>query len=482
MPDRAIVVGSGPNGLAAAVTLARAGVPVEVYERSHALGGGAHTAEVTLPGFRHDICSAVHPMALVSRFFGDFGLTERVRFVNPDLAYAQAITPERAALAWRDLERTADGLGRDGPAWRALLRPFVDHADRVADLVSGALHAVPDRPWELPGIVRGVLEQGTRAGTLRWREEEAPALLAGVLAHTIRPLPSLSTAAAGMVLAGAAHVGGWPIPVGGSQAIADAMADDARAHGATLTTGVEVRSLADLPAARAVLFDTTPRALVRIAGDRLPAGYARRLLQFRYGDGAAKVDFALAGPVPWAAAGLREAGTIHLGGTREETTAAEGAVARGYYPERPYVLVAQPSVHDPTRAPAGRHVLWAYTHVPHGSTRDMTEAITARIERFAPGFRDLVLASTAHSAAQLEHHNPNYVGGDIAAGAVSLPQLLARPVLAADPWRAPGGRGLYLCSASTSPGPGVHGIGGWRAALSALRHEYGIDRAPVLAP
>ncbi|MGM0386469.1 MAG: phytoene desaturase family protein, partial [Actinomycetota bacterium] len=347
MAEGAIIVGAGPNGLAAAVTLARAGVPVEVYERASFVGGGTRTAEITLPGFRHDICSAVHPMALVSPFFREFRLTERIQFLNPDIAYAQGITRYRAAIAWRDVERTAAGLGRDGAAWLSLMRPFIDHADRVTDLISRPLLRVPARPWEVLGLGLTVLEQGTPLWNLRWREQDAPALLGGALAHAIGQLPSLSAAAAGLVLAGAAHVGGWPIPMGGSQSIADALADDARAHGATFTTGVEVSSLADLPPARAVIFDTTPRAMVRIAGVRLPAGHARRLLRFRYGDGVAKVDYALSGPVPWAAPGLAGAGTIHLGGTREETAASEAAVARGEYPERPYVLVSQPSVLDP---------------------------------------------------------------------------------------------------------------------------------------
>ena len=482
MTDRTIVIGAGPNGLAAAVTLARAGVPVEVYERASFLGGGTRTAEITLPGFRHDICSAVHPMALVSPFFRRFGLTERLEFHHPEIPYAQGITRDRAAIAWRDVERTVAGRGRDGGARLSLMRPFVEHAERVADLISGPLLRLPARPWELLGLGLAVLEQGSPLWNLRWRDEQAPALLGGALAHAIGPQPSLSAAAAGLVLAGAAHVGGWPIPVGGSQAIADALADDARAHGATFLTGVEVASLADLPPARAILFDTTPRAMVRIAGDRLPVTHIRRLLRFRHGDAAAKVDYALAGPVPWAAEGLAAAGTIHLGGTREEMAASEAAVARGDYPERPYVLVSQPSTFDPSRAPAGQHVLWAYSHVPRGSTRDMTEAITSRSEEFAPGFRDLIRASTSHSAVQLEPHNPNYVGGDIASGSVDRRQLVARPVLAADPWQAPGGSGMYLCSASTPPGPGVHGVSGWRAAISALRHEYGITREPYLGP
>jgi phytoene dehydrogenase-like protein len=294
-------------------------------------------------------------------------------------------------------------------------------------------------------------------------------------------MPDLASAATALSLGAYAHARGWPIPVGGSQAIMTAMADDFTAHGGEIVTGTEVTSIDELPWARAVLLDVTPRGLARIAGSRLPDGYLRRLARFRYGSAVAKVDFALAGPVPWAAAELAEAGTVHVGGTRSQVAAAEAEVAAGRHSATPYVLVAQPSVGDPGRAPAGRHVLWAYTHVPAGSSVDQTETVIRQIERFAPGFRDLILASASKTAVDMQRENPNYVGGDIAGGTASFRQLVARPVLSPDPWRTPG-RGIYLASASTPPGPGVHGLAGYYAARSALRHEFGITAAPALNP
>lgn len=475
------MVGSGPNGLAAAVTLARAGVPVRVIERSATLGGGARTAELTEPGFHHDTCSAVHPMAYASGFFTRFGLRERIRLVDPEVAYGHGLAADRAVLAWRDLDRTAEGLGPDARAWRSVLRPLVERPDLVGRLSSDSPLRPPLAPLALARIGLRVLDQGSALWDRRWRTEAAPALLTGAMGHPIQPMPALGSTAAGLVLAALAHLDGWPIPVGGSQVITDALVQDARAHGVQFVTDHEVRSLDELGDASAVLLDTGPRALVSIAGEVLPARYARRLRRYRYGGGAAKVDYALSEPVPWASPELARAGTVHLGGPRGQMVAAEDAVAAGRHPDRPYVLVSQPTTFDPSRAPTGSHVLWAYTHVPSGSSLDPTEAVTRRIEDFAPGFRDVVLASVARSASDLERDNPNHVGGDIAGGLVGLTQLLARPVLSADPWRTPV-QGLYLCSSATPPGPGVHGVGGWRAALSALRHEFGITDEPDLRP
>ncbi|MCU1534112.1 MAG: dehydrogenase [Glaciihabitans sp.] len=476
----AVVVGSGPNGLAAAVVLARAGLSVAVYEKFATIGGGARTAELTLPGFAHDVCSAVHPMAFASPFFRAFGIRDRVDFVVPELSYGQPLDGGRAALAWHDLERTATDLGRDGEAWRRLFAPLVEHATELAQVTGTSLARWPAHPATLARFGRRVLEQGSFGWNSRFRDAAAPALLTGVMAHSIQPLPGLAPAAAGLVLATHAHAGGWPIPVGGSQAIVDAMAADVLAHGGSITTGVEVRSLAELPSSGAVLLDTTPRALLALAGDRVPRGYARSLRRFRYGNAVAKVDFALSGPVPWANGELRRAGTLHLGGTRAEIAASEREVAAGRMPASPYVLVSQPSGLDASRAPAGKHVLWAYRHVPAGSTADATEAITAQIERFAPGFRDLILASASKSAVEYESYNPNYVGGDISGGAPSLAQLLRRPTLF-EPWHTPM-RGVYLASSSTPPGPGVHGLGGLNAATSVLRHEFGIGSLPHVGP
>ncbi|MDH6235962.1 NAD(P)/FAD-dependent oxidoreductase [Cryobacterium sp. CG_9.6] len=476
----AIVVGSGPNGLAAAVTLARAGLSVRVYEKNSIVGGSASTAELTLPGFHHDIGSAVHPMALASEFFQRFGITDRVKMLVPDISYGHPLAGGRAGIAYRDLERTAAALGPvDGRAWLNLFRPLLRQVDAVAEFTGNHLLRVPRHPLAVTRFGLRVLEQGTGTWNLRFRGEEAPALLTGAFAHAIQNLPSLSTAGAGLVLALHAHARGWPIPVGGSGAIAGALVDDLLAHGGEIVTDTHVRRLSDLPPASIVLLDIAPQALAKMAD--LPPAYAKKLSRFQYGNAVAKVDYALSGPVPWSAPELHQAPTLHVGGTRAEIARAENAVSRGQHAAAPYVLVSQPSVLDSTRAPAGQHVLWAYTHVPRGSQEDQTESITRQIERFAPGFRDTILGSASRTAVDLENRNPNYVGGDIAAGAVSIGQLIARPVLSTDPWRTPL-PGVYLCSSSTPPGPGVTGLPGYRAALSALRHEHGIRQPPSLAP
>ncbi len=476
----AVIVGSGPNGLAAAVTLARSGLSVAVFEGQDHLGGGAASLELTEPGFVHDACSAVHPLAFESRFFREFGLRRRVEFAVPDVSFAHPLEGG-AALAYRDLERTAEGLGVDGRAYARLMRPLVERVRGVADLTSGSLLRVPGDPIAAAWFAARTLEQGTGAWSRRFRGDAAPAMLTGVAAHTILGLPSLAAAGAGLALGTYAHAQGWPIPIGGTGAIAAAMADDIRAHGGELFTDHPVRSLDDLPSARAVLLDVTPRAFVAMAGERMPAGYRRALSRFRYGAAVAKVDFALSAPVPWSDPAVAAAGTVHVGGTRAEIAASENAVGAGRLPDSPYVLAAQPTLFDPSRAPAGSHILWAYTHVPAGSTADRTEAITRQIERFAPGFRDTIIATSSRTAQRLSSLNPNYPDGDIAAGLPSVGQLLARPVLRPDPWRT-AVPGVYLCSASTSPGPGVHGLAGWWASLSALRHEFGIRTLPDLAP
>ena len=475
----AIVIGAGPNGLAAAVTLARAGLSVRVYERNPTIGGGARTAELTLPGFHHDICSAVHPMALASEFFQQFQLERRIELVQPPVSYGHPLDNGRAGIAWRDLERTADGLGRDGAAWLSLMGPLVDNAADVAHFTGFPLVRLPRNPITVTRFGLRVLEQGLPSWNLRFREDVAPAMLTGVGAHSIRPMPSPSTAAAALSLATYAHAKGWPIPVGGSQSIVDAMAADLVAHGGEIVTGVEIAALAELPSSRVVLFDTSPKALSRIARSALPDNYVRSLANFQYGNAVAKVDFALSGPVPWTNPDLHGAGTLHVGGSRPEIAAGEKLVASGRHARSPYVLVAQPSIVDATRAPEGKHVLWAYTHVPRNSEIDQTEAITAQLERFAPGFRDLILASSSLTAVDMQNYNPNYVGGDIATGSASVRQLIARPVLSPDPWHTPA-KGIYLASSATPPGPGVHGLAGWHAANSALRHEFGLA-SPSLA-
>ncbi|MEG8034664.1 NAD(P)/FAD-dependent oxidoreductase [Sphingomonas sp. LR61] len=476
----AVVVGAGPNGLAAAVTLARAGLSVEVVERNDTIGGGARTAELTLPGFLHDVCSAVHPMALQSGFFRLFRMEERIELRLPEVQYGHPLDGGRAGIAYQDLERTAAELGVDGPAFRNLMGPLARAADQVADFATDALLHVPRHPLTVLRFGLRALEQGSSAWNARFRQDAAPAMVSGVAAHSIQHMPSLSTAAAALSLGAYAHARGWPVPIGGSQAIVDALADDLVAHGGRIVTGHEVRSLGDLTPAKAVLFDTSVPGMLRIAGSQIPTPKRGALRRFRFGNAAAKVDFALSDPVPWTNEALRRAGTVHIGGTRAEIAAAEGSVAHGQHAERPYVLGSEPTVVDPTRAPKGKHVFWAYAHVPAGSDVDQTEAITRQVERFAPGFRDTILHTSSRTAAHMSDHNPNYVGGDIAAGAASFWQLVKRPVLSSDQWRM--GGGMYLCSESAAPGPGVHGMAGWRAAKSALRHTFGLPDDVDLTP
>ena len=477
----AVVVGSGPNGLAAAVTLAAAGLRVQVIEGAAEIGGGCRTQELTLPGFWHDVCSAAHPLALASPFFQRFDLAARgVSLAEPEVQFAQPLDGGRAAVVTRSVAATAERLGADGPAYRRLFGPLTDRcADLCADLL-GSMRRVPAHPVTLAGFGRRAVLPASVVAR-RWHGPEARALFAGAAAHAMMPLTRSPTAGAGLTLTTLAHAAGWPVVVGGSARITGAMADAVRAAGGTIETGRWVRSLAELPAARAVLLDVSPRSLDELAGDRLPAGYRAALRRFRYGPGICKADFALSGPVPWANADCRLAGTLHLGGTFEEVAAAEAGVAAGRHPERPYVLVVQAGVADPTRAPAGAQTLWAYCHVPSGSTVDMSGAIEAQIERFAPGFRDLVLARSVRTAADTEAHNPNYVGGDIGVGRQSLRQTLLRPAARLNPYRTPA-RGVYLCSSATPPLPGVHGRCGELAALTALGDIFGVREQPDIGP
>lgn len=476
-PD-VVVVGAGPNGLAAAVTAARAGLDVLVVEGADRPGGAARTEEVTLPGFRHDLGAAVHPMALAAPFFRRFGLPERVPFLVPEVSYAHPFDDGRAAIAWQDLHRTAAGLGADGPAYLRLLEPLVARSREVARFTLGPMVRVPPDPATALRFGLAALDQGGPGWNRRWRGRDAPALLTGVMAHTVRPMPSLPSAGAGLALAVHAHAAGWPIPVGGTGAIVDALVADLLAHGGRIETGRTVSGIGELPPARATVFDTSVPALLAIAGGRLPRLLRGWLRTVRFGAGIGKVDFALDGPVPWRDPIARTAVTLHLGGSRAAVADAERTVAAGRVPARPYVLVAQPSVLDATRAPAGKHVLWAYTHLPNGSTLDPTDLISEAIERVAPGFRDLVLAANARSAADIGAWDPNLGGGDLAAGAVSLRQLLARPTPSPDPWHL--ADRIYLCSAAAAPGPGVHGQGGYLAARSLLRREFGITTPPPL--
>jgi phytoene dehydrogenase-like protein len=466
-PD-AIVVGAGPNGLAAAVALARAGVSVRVLEAHAEIGGGSRTAELTLPGFRHDVCSAVHPMGILSPFFRELPLEAHgLRWIRPPASVAHPMEEGDAVLLYRSVERTRAELGRDGAAWQRLVGPFLEapHA-LLADILAPL--RVPDRPLAMLRFGVRAVFSANRLARLLFREERARALFAGLAGHSILPLSQPLTAALGLVFAVTAHAEDWPVAAGGSQAISRALSGVLASLGGEVETGRGVERLADLPPARVVLFDTSPDQLARIAGEALPAGYRRRLLRYRYGPGVFKLDWALDGPIPWRDARCREASTVHVGGTLEEIAASERDMWRGRHSERPYLIVCQQSEFDPSRAPAGRHTGYAYCHVPHGSTLDRTEAIEAQMERFAPGFRDRILARHAIGPAWLSEYDANFVGGAITGGAADAFQLFTRPVARLDPYSTPNPR-LFLCSASTPPGGGVHGMCGYWAARSALR-------------
>ena len=496
-PYDAIVVGAGPNGLAAAVTLARAGRSVLVIEAAATVGGGTRTAELTLPGFRHDICSAVHPLALSSAFFRDLPLDRYgLRWIQPPLPLAHPLDDGTAVVLERSVDATAAGLGRDAGAYRRLMGPLVKRWAAVTEDLLGPLPLPPHHPLALAWFGIEALLPATLLAQLWFRGERARALFGGMAAHSVLPLEWPGSAAYGLILGMAGHAVGWPIAQGGSQAIADALAAWLRDLGGEIVTGQMVTSLDALPPARAVLLDVSPVNLLRIAGDRLPEGYRRRLARYRHGPAAFKLDWALDGPIPWRAAECRRAGTIHLGGTLAEMARSERAAWQGTHPENPYIILAQPSLFDPTRAPAGKHTAWAYCHVPNlhhvpgtsnapgtptdnshvpgtsevpgTSTDEMIERIEAQVERFAPGFRARILARHVMTPADFETYNPNYVGGDIIGGVQDLPQFFARPVLSRTPYSTPA-RGIYLCSASTPPGGGVHGMCGYHAAQAVLR-------------
>ena len=477
----AVVVGSGPNGLAAAVTMAAAGLRVQVIEGAPTIGGGCRTEELTLPGFWHDVCSAAHPLAVASPFFQRFDLAARgVTLARPEVEFAHPLSQGRAAIVSRSVAETAARLGADGRAYRRLLGPVADHMDEICQAILAPLRKPPAHPVVLASYGRHAILPAS-AVVRRWHTQEARAILAGAAAHAMMPLTAVPTAGIGLMLTGLAHAVGWPVVAGGSARITDALAGALTAVGGSIETGRWVRSLAELPSARAVLLDVSPRTLALLAGDRLPGRYRAALRKFRYGPGVCKVDFALSGPVPWANADCRRAGTLHLGGPFEQVAAAEAEVAAGKHPQDPYVLVVQPGVADPSRAPADRQTLWTYCHVPSGSDVDMTDRIEAQIERFAPGFRDLILARAVRTAAAEEAHNPNYVGGDIGVGMQTLRQTILRPVPRWNPYRTPI-RGVYLCSSATPPVPGVHGRCGELAALTALRDLFGVRDLPDISP
>jgi phytoene dehydrogenase-like protein len=496
----AIVIGSGPNGLAAAITMSQAGRSVLVVEGQQTIGGGTRSAELTLPGFLHDVCSAVHPLGFGSPFFRTLPLTEHgLAWIEPSAALAHPFDDGTAVCVERSIERTAENLGAAGSEYSGFMAPLVAAWPKLESTLLGPL-GFPAHPAVATRF--GLLAMRSASGLARrsFTDAKSRAVFAGVAAHSALPLERVPSAAFGLVLGIAAHVFGWPFPSGGAQSIARALASYLRSLGGEIVTGMQVESFEQLPPSRLILCDVTPRQLLQIAGcgpNKNPTSgakahgrdaselqrqaaensfnkyFCRKLERYRYGPGACKVDWALDGPIPWKAEACKRAGTVHLGGTLEEIEASERAPWRGETSEKPLVLLAQPTLFDPTRAPAGKHVAWAYCHVPNGSQADMSERVENQIERFAPGFRALILKRSVNTAADLERHNPNLVGGDFSGGSLELDQLIFRPT-----WRGYGtpARGVYLCSASTPPGAGVHGMCGYWAARAALRDHFPTKR------
>lgn len=473
----AFVVGSGPNGLAAAIRLAMEGLSVTVVERSDTIGGGMRTQALLREGYLHDICSAIHPMAVASPFFGSLDLESHgVEWVHAGVPLAHPLGGEQGAVLSQSLAETADSLGApDRNAWLALMEPVVRSWDSLKGDLLGPL-SIPSHPVALARFGMHALLPASGL-VRRFRGEPAKALFAGLAGHSMLSLQEWSTAAIGLVLGAAGHTGGWPFPKGGSQAIADALGSMLRHRGGRIVTGVNVTDRRQFPPGRPVLLDTTPRQVLGFLGELAPERWSARMRRFRYGPGSFKLDYILSEPVPWTHPGSRNAGTVHLGGTFSEIAESEAQVTAGRHSERPYVLVAQPSLFDRSRVPASGETLWAYCHVPHGSDRDMTQVVEAQIERYAPGFRDIIVERRAIGPAGLEAYNPNYIGGDINGGRQDLRQLFSRPVSLHRPYDTPVD-GVYMCSSSTPPGGGVHGMCGFHAAERVLAKEFGITGAP----
>lgn len=469
-PD-AYVVGSGPNGLTAAILLAQAGLRTTVFEAQPTLGGGARSAELTLPGFLHDVCSAVHPLAACSAAFASLPLAAHgLQWIHPPLPLAHPLDDGSAAVLAKPLDETCARLGADGRAYRRAIGPLVKRWSELLPMIQAPLLRLPAHPWLLARFGSRAFWPAAPLARRLFRTGAGRALFAGNAAHSVLPLEAFGSAAFGWVLAAAGHAVGWPIPRGGSQAIANALASYFESLGGRIITGHRVQSLAELGPGALVLCDVTPRQFVALAAGRLPDRFCHKMEAYRYGPGVFKMDWALSAPIPWKSADCARAGTVHVGGSLDEIAASERALAGTTPSERPFVLVAQPSLFDPGRAPAGQHTAWAYCHVPHASTADMTERIESQVERFAPGFRARILARHTMTPADLERHNANLVGGDITGGAQDLRQLVLRPARLF--YRTPL-RGVYLCSASTPPGGAVHGMCGWHAARTALRDLRG---------
>ncbi|HEY0899772.1 MAG TPA: NAD(P)/FAD-dependent oxidoreductase [Sphingobacteriaceae bacterium] len=463
----AVVVGSGPNGLAAAINLQMQGYSVLLIESKEVVGGGMRSAPLTLPGYMHDICSAIHPLAAGSPFMKTLPLEAHgASFIYPEIAAAHPFDNEDAAILCKDLEATAGQLGEDGPAYLKLMKPLTEDWDDLSKDILGPLR-VPDHPLKMAQFGVNALTSASFLSR-RFSTERARGLWAGMAAHAIQPLSNLATSAIGLVMLVSAHSKGWPLVAGGSQQLARAMASYFESLGGKIETGFHVTSLAQLPSAHAILFDVSPRQLLQIAGYKLSSLYRWQLNRYRYGMGVFKIDWALDGQVPFKAEACRRAGTVHLGNTFGEIAASEEMIWKGRHSDRPFVLLAQQSLFDPSRAPENKHTAWAYCHVPHGSTQDMTDVIEAQVERYAPGFRDLILHRSTMNSMQLQDYNANYLGGDITGGVNDLGQLFTRPALRWSPYRT-SARGMYICSASTPPGAGVHGMCGYHASQQAIK-------------
>ncbi|MFA6946052.1 MAG: NAD(P)/FAD-dependent oxidoreductase [Pedobacter sp.] len=468
----AIVVGSGPNGLSAAIALQQAGLSVLIIEAKDSIGGGLRSAELTLPGFVHDICSAIHPLAAGSPFFNSLPLEQHgLEFIYPEVAAAHPFDDGTASALIGSVEETAETLGIDRESYINLLKPLVRSWPGIVKDVLGPLH-FPKHPIDMAVFGLNALRSATSL-VGKFKTKEARGLWAGMAAHSIQPLSNLSTSAIGLVLLATGHLKGWPVPRGGSKEIANALASYFLSLGGKIETGVHVHSMADIPPCHAVLFDLTPKQILQIAGERFSSIYSWQLSRYRYGMGVFKIDWALDGPIPFTAPECRKAGTVHLGSTFEEIAKGEEMTNAGVIPEKPFVLLAQQSLFDPLRAPEGKHTAWAYCHVPNGSEKDMTNAIENQVERFAPGFKNLILAKHTMNTREIEVYNPNYIGGDINGGVIDIGQLFTRPALRSSPYRT-SARGIYICSSSTPPGGGVHGMCGYNAAKQVLKGIFNI--------
>jgi len=472
-----IVVGSGPNGLAAAITLQLAGLSVLLLEGKGEIGGGLRSAELTLPEFVHDVCSAIHPLAAGSPFFRALPLDQHgLQFIQPDIPAAHPFDDGSAAALLRSMEQTARGFGEDELAYLKLIGPFVRDWPQLSIDVLAPLH-FPWHPFSMARFGMNALASAVRIAK-RFRTEKTKGLWAGMAAHSLQALTRSTTAAIGLTLTAVGHVEGWPLPKGGAQAIANALASNFISLGGTIKTNFYVRSLSQLPSAHTVLLDVTPRQLLQIAGHKISNLYKWQLKRYRYGMGVFKIDWALSEPIPFTAPECRKAGTVHLGNTLEEIVASEQQVSEGKHPENPFVLLAQPSLFDSSRAPNGKHTAWAYCHVPNGSEVDMTKRIEKQVERFAPGFRDCILGRHMMNTFGMERYNPNYVGGDINGGMMDIRQLFTRPALRLSPYRT-SKKGIYICSSSTPPGGGVHGMCGYYAAKRALKDVFKIKAMAI---